>query len=98
MYRSNSAVSCPVGRCSTVNDIFLTCYREIPLGLVYNATPAISVHLFKKKKVHGRLRYKNVQFLGAFTKLRKATISFVVSVRLCVRPHGATRLPLDGFL
>ena len=29
------------------------------------------------------MRYKNVQFLGAFTKLRKATFSFVVSVRLC---------------
>ena len=32
-------------------------------------------------------------FLGAFTKLRKATISFVMSVRL----HGTSRLPLDGF-
>ena len=31
--------------------------------------------------------------LGAFAKLRKATISFVMSVR----PHGTTRLPLDGF-
>jgi hypothetical protein len=30
--------------------------------------------------------------LGAFAKLRKATISFVVSVR----PDG-TQLPLDGF-
>jgi hypothetical protein len=32
-------------------------------------------------------------FLGAFAKLRKATISFVKSVR----PDGTTRLPLDGF-
>jgi hypothetical protein len=31
--------------------------------------------------------------LGAFAKLRKATISFVMSV--C--PHETTRLPLDGF-
>jgi len=31
--------------------------------------------------------------LGAFTKLRKANISFAVSVR----PHGTTRLTLDGF-
>jgi len=31
--------------------------------------------------------------LGAFTDLRKATISFVMSVL----PHGTTRLPLDGF-
>jgi hypothetical protein len=33
--------------------------------------------------------------LGAFAKLRKATISFVMSVGLSVRPHGTTRLPLD---
>jgi hypothetical protein len=33
-------------------------------------------------------------FLGAFAKVRRATISFVMSVR----PHGRTRLPLDGFL
>ena len=31
--------------------------------------------------------------LGAFAKLRKATISFVISVRLPVRPHGTIRLP-----
>jgi hypothetical protein len=32
-------------------------------------------------------------FLGAIVKLRKATVSFVMSV--C--PHGTTRLPLGGF-
>jgi hypothetical protein len=45
------------------------------------------------------------QFLGAFEKLRKITISFVMSVHLpaCLSvcpsflPHGTTRLPLDGF-
>jgi hypothetical protein len=36
-------------------------------------------------------------FLGAFTKLRKATISFVMSARASVCPHDATGLPLDGF-
>jgi hypothetical protein len=47
--------------------------------------------------------------LSAFSKLWKATISFVISVRpsvrpsvcpsvcLSVRPHGATRITLDGF-
>jgi len=34
-------------------------------------------------------------FLDALTKLRKATISFVMCVS--VRPHGTGRLPLDGF-
>jgi hypothetical protein len=33
------------------------------------------------------------KFLGAFAKLRKAAVSFVVSVR----PRATTRLPLDGF-
>jgi len=43
-------------------------------------------------------------FLDAFTKLRKATTSVVMSVCLSVllsvpsvRPHGTTRLLLDGF-
>jgi len=31
--------------------------------------------------------------LGAFVKLRKATVNFVTSVR----PHGTARLPLGGF-
>jgi hypothetical protein len=35
----------------------------------------------------------NGWFLGAFAKLRKATISFEMSVY----PHGTTRFPLDGF-
>ena len=33
-------------------------------------------------------------FLGAFTKLRKATISIILCVRLA-RPHGTNRLLLD---
>jgi hypothetical protein len=39
--------------------------------------------------------------LGAFSKLRKATISFVMSVHPSIRPsfrsHGSTQLPLKGF-
>jgi hypothetical protein len=37
----------------------------------------------------------SVLFLGAFTKLRKATAS-CPSVHPAVCPHGTTRLPLDG--
>jgi hypothetical protein len=33
--------------------------------------------------------------LGALAKLRKATISFVISVRPSVGPHRTTRLLLD---
>jgi hypothetical protein len=43
--------------------------------------------------VHGT----KTRCLGAFAKLRKATISFVMSVRTSVSQHGTTRLPLDGF-
>ena len=38
------------------------------------------------------------RFLGAFAKLRKVTVRFVMSVCLSVCPHGKTRFPLDGFL
>jgi hypothetical protein len=37
--------------------------------------------------------YSCVLFSGAFARLRKATVSFVMSVR----PHSITRPPLDGF-
>jgi len=33
-------------------------------------------------------------FLGAFPKLRKANISFIMSVRPSVLPHGTTQLPI----
>ena len=35
---------------------------------------------------------------GLFAKLRKATISFVISARSSICPHGTTRSPLEGFL
>ena len=50
----------------------------------------MSVRTLKKKA----LLYKERCILGVFAKLRKATISFVLSAR----PHGTTLIPLDGFL
>jgi hypothetical protein len=35
--------------------------------------------------------------LDALAKLRTATVSFVIYICQSVRPHGATRLPLDRF-
>ena len=35
--------------------------------------------------------------LGVFTKLIRATVSSVTSCCPSARPHGTTRLPLDGF-
>jgi hypothetical protein len=37
------------------------------------------------------------KFLGMFAKLRKAIISFVMSVRSTAIPLGTTQFPLDGF-
>ena len=50
----------------------------------------------------GHSVFKNLsQFLGAFVKLWKATISFVISVCLSVYPslhlHGPIQLPIHGF-
>jgi hypothetical protein len=38
-----------------------------------------------------------VLLLRAFAKLRTAAVSFVMSVRLFICPHGTTRLTLEGF-
>jgi hypothetical protein len=37
------------------------------------------------------------QFLGALAKLRKAAITFTISISLSVRAHGTSWPPLDGF-
>jgi hypothetical protein len=46
------------------------------------------------------LRKNWIKFSGAFAKLRRANISFVISVcpsaGMSVRPHRTTWLPLDG--
>jgi hypothetical protein len=39
---------------------------------------------------------QNGSILGAFAKLRKATINLVMCVCLSVRQHGTARLPLDA--
>jgi len=54
-------------------------------------------HSVKRLMVASTLKLNLVSFIDAFAKLRKATISFVRSVRLSVRPHGKIRLPLEGF-
>jgi hypothetical protein len=34
---------------------------------------------------------------GRVPRISKKSISFFMSVRLSARPHGTTRVPLDGF-
>jgi len=43
--------------------------------------------------MHGQKNIKS-RFIGVYTKARKTTICVVLSVR----PHGKTRLPLDGLM
>jgi len=59
---------------------------------------AVTVLSWLAHPVRQRFDYRRRQgFLGDFAKLRKATISFVMSVRLSVRPHGTPPFPLNGF-
>jgi len=43
------------------------------------------------------IQNEKYKILGAFVKLRKATISFVTAVSPSVRPHGTTLFSMDGF-
>ena len=45
-----------------------------------------------------KCRFYLNSFLGDLEEFWKATVSFVMSVRLLVHPHGKTWLPLDEFL
>jgi len=60
----------------------------------------LRISLYRRSHVTHGIR-KQSDALGAFVKLQKATISFVMfvclSVRPSVSPHGITRLQLDGF-
>jgi len=47
--------------------------------------------------IHCLCNCQNQPFLGALAKVRKAMISFVMSVCPSVRPHGAPHLTLGGF-
>jgi hypothetical protein len=63
--------------------------------MLYREIIAVCSHIHTKHI--NTLCGQNVELLGAFVKLRKPTISFVMAVRLSVRPHTTTRLALDGF-
>jgi len=63
---------------------YLMLYREI--------TPTYSVkHTERIHKLYGY----NVEILGMFEKLRKATISVVMCVRPTVRQHALNSAPTD---
>jgi hypothetical protein len=68
---------------------------------IWQTTGRFFVHVINIRKIVLLSKRGWIQFLGAFAKLQKATISFVIYVRLSVRPsillHGTTPLQLDGF-
>jgi hypothetical protein len=89
--------------CSPVGHIFYTCAFLTELqnfltnNSVYQSIKTEQIfYLFRKIAVSVTAWKQNSSFLGVFAKLRKATVR-CVSLCLCVRPHGTTRLPLDGF-
>ena len=64
-------------------------YQCIKINQGYN--------LFRKIAASVTARKQNPSFLGAFAKLQTATLSFLMSVHLSVRPLGTSRLSLDEF-
>jgi hypothetical protein len=58
----------------------------------------IAINFFCTRFVYrSQIILQLLRFLGAFAKLRKATISFVMSVHPSIYPRGTTRLLIDGF-
>ena len=73
----------------------VTLKLQKPLSILLSSIQALS---FQSSLTERQLwTLSALVFLRAFEKLRKATVSFVTSVCPSVRPHGITRLPLDGF-
>ena len=56
----------------------------------------VNLNVFFKIKVHLLVSKLYILF-GALARLRKVTVSFVMSIRLSVSPHGIPRLSLGGF-
>jgi hypothetical protein len=90
---------------AALDEVLKTCIPERSVFIVFRMILTINRIFFPPKQqnfvflkeTHYALFFTGTQFLGAFTKLRKTTISFVVSFCLSARPHGTTRLPLNGF-
>ena len=74
------------------------CYQSVQNLLCFRLLVSENVKInICKRNVLSVVHGTKTRFFGAFANLRKATISFVVSVRTSVRQHGATWFPLDGF-
>ena len=74
--------------------ISLSVYQPISLSVYQPITSLWSAIVKENSTVCVILEWF---ILGAMAKLRKVTVKFVMSVCPSVRPHGTSRLPLDGF-
>ena len=71
-------------------------YMKIPAQW-YRLLPSYRPYIDHESVTLTTVKVHNAAFVGAFARLRKATVSFVMSVRPSGCPHGTIRLPLDGF-
>jgi hypothetical protein len=93
-------------------ELFKHAYRKknllvVSCGIGYTKSPLKSTNFIWTFFLCGTLFFKwrrnniwmvNSSILfGAFSKLRKASTSFIISVCVSDRPHGTLRLLLDGF-
>jgi len=75
------SAACPVGPSGNFTALLLK--RLVRFSLIYVSFRGCQLRV--------------TSLLDASAKLRKATVSSVMSVRPSVRPHATTRLPLDKF-
>jgi hypothetical protein len=85
----------------STNKSVLSTQKSSYVDMLFQNTRHLTTYLVSRKSFKNFFRQRLNILLGAFAKLRKVTISFVVSVcrpvRSFFRLHKKTWLPLDGF-
>jgi len=83
-------VSCPYHREDAVSELCL-----MTLSQLHDSHSALHVTVAAMLSGAKPVPRHNLQFLGAFANLRKATVSFIMSVCPSVHLRGSTRFPPD---
>jgi hypothetical protein len=98
----------PVNCAMSIKRLFPLCWGELNLHLLRDFVRAaqiiywtcllsINLSFFMQTQMALPPAKLSVCLLGLLVKVRKATVTLVVSVCLSVRPYGTSRLPLDLF-